>query len=75
MFSGTTSFGACARLFKALCIKISGIFIGVLARAFFPWLRKLHQGKVMHFHKRYLYLAIGSVIVGMIITLLVFPKV
>jgi len=57
-----------------LTLKISGIFIGVLARAFFPWLRKLRQGKVTHFHKRYLYSAIGSILVGIIVTLLVFPK-
>ncbi len=57
-----------------LTLKLTGIFLGVLARAFFPWLRKLRQGKVTHFHKRYLISAIGSVLIGSIITLLIFPK-
>jgi formate/nitrite transporter FocA (FNT family) len=57
-----------------LASELSGIFLGVLARAFFPWVRKLRSGKVVHFSKRYLYSAIGSVIAGMIVTLLIFPK-
>jgi len=57
-----------------LTLKLLGIFLGVLARAIFPWLRKLRQGKVTRFHKRYLYSAIGSVIIGIIVTLLVFPR-
>lgn len=57
-----------------LTLKLTGIFLGVLARALFLWLRKLRQGKVTHFHKRYLYSAIGSVIIGIIATLLVFPR-
>ena len=55
-------------------IELSGIFLGVLARVFFPWVRKLRSGKAVHFSKRYLYSAIGSVIAGMIVTLLIFPK-
>jgi len=57
-----------------LTLRISGIFLGVLARTLFPWLRKLRQGKLEHFDRRYLYTAIGSVILGVIVTLLVFPK-
>ena len=57
-----------------LALELSGIFLGVLARAFFPWVRKLRSGKAAHFSKRYLYSAIGSVIVGMIVTILIFPK-
>lgn len=57
-----------------LTLKLLGIFLGVLARALFPWLRKLRQGKVTGFHKRYVISAIGSVLIGSIITLLVFPK-
>ena len=57
-----------------LALELSGIFLGVLARAFFPWVRKLRSGKVVHFSKRYLYSAIGSVIAGMIVTLLIFPR-
>jgi len=57
-----------------LALELSGIFLGVLARVFFPWVRKLRDGKAVHFGKRYLYSAIGSVIVGMIVTVLIFPK-
>ena len=57
-----------------LALERSGIFLGVLARAFFPWVRKLRSGKELHFGKRYLYSAIGSVIAGMIVTVLIFPK-
>ena len=57
-----------------LALELCGIFLGVLARAFFPWVRKLRDGKVVHFSKRYLYSAIGSVIAGMIVTVLIFPK-
>lgn len=57
-----------------LALELGSIVLGVLARAIFPWLRKLRDGKVSGFHKRYLYSAIGSILVGIIITLLVFPR-
>jgi formate/nitrite transporter FocA (FNT family) len=57
-----------------LALELSGILLGVLARAFFPWVRKLRDGKAAHFSKRYLYSAIGSAIAGMIVTVLIFPK-
>ena len=47
-----------------LALELSGMFLGVLARAFFPWVRKLRSGKDAHFSKRYLYSAIGSVNYG-----------
>ena len=57
-----------------LALELCGIFLGVLARAFFPWVRKLRSGKGTRFTRRYLYSAIGSVIAGMIVTMLIFPK-
>jgi len=57
-----------------LALELGGIFLGVLACAFFPWVRKLRSGEAAHFSKRYLYSAIGSVIAGMIVTVLIFPK-
>jgi len=57
-----------------LALELSGIFLGILARAFFPWVRKLRSGEAAHFSKRYLYSTIGSVIAGIIITVLIFPK-
>ena len=47
-----------------LALELSGIFLGVLARAFFPWVRKLRSGEAAHFSKRYVYSAIGSVNYG-----------
>jgi len=57
-----------------LALELCGIFLGVLARVFFPWVRRLRSGKAVSFSKRYLYSAIGSVIAGMIVTVLIFPK-
>ena len=57
-----------------LALEPSGIFVGVLARAFFPWVRKLHRGEVDYFSKHYLYSAIGSVIAEMIVTVLISYK-
>jgi len=55
-------------------VKLIGIFLGVLTRTLFPWLRKLKEGKVARFNRRYLVSAIGSFIIGFIITLLIFPQ-
>ena len=57
-----------------MLIESVGIFLGVIARVFFPWIRKLKQGKVKGFDVKYVYSAIGSVIFGVIVTLLVFPS-
>ena len=54
--------------------ELTGIFLGVLVRVFFPWIRKLKQGKVKNFDLKYIYSAAGSIIFGLIITLLVFPS-
>jgi hypothetical protein len=55
-------------------LKLGGVFLGVLARALLPWLRKLRAGKVRGFDPRYLASAIGALLAGIIITLLVFPR-
>ena len=54
--------------------QLTGIFVGVLTRVFLPWVRKLKQGKVKDFDKKYLYSAAGSIIMGVIVTLLVMPQ-
>jgi len=53
---------------------VVGIFIGVLTRVFLPWVRKLKKGKVKGFNKKYLYSAAGSIIFGLVVTLLVLPQ-
>lgn len=55
-------------------LAIGGIFAGVVARALFPWVRKLRRGEVEDFDTRYLYSALGALISGVIITLLIFPQ-
>jgi hypothetical protein len=57
-----------------LGLKFSGIFLGVLARAIIPWLRKIRDGKARRFRKRYIYSALSSIILGFFITLLIFPQ-
>lgn len=57
-----------------LALKLSGILLGVLARSLIPYLRKLKQGKVARFSRRYFSTAIASVILGVIVTLIIFPQ-
>ena len=55
-------------------IEMIGIFFGVLARSLAPYFRKVREGKVKSFHKRHLASSVGSLILGIIITLLIFPQ-
>jgi len=55
-------------------VRLGGIFAGVLARTLLPWLRKLREGRVRGFGRRYLVSASVSLVLGFILTLVVFPK-
>lgn len=55
-------------------IKFSGVLLGVLARTLLPWLRKLRDGLVAGFGRRYLVSALASVLIGFILTLVIFPR-
>ncbi len=55
-------------------LKFGGVFLGVLARTMVPWLRKLREGQVLKFDKRYIYSTAASLIVGFILTLVMFPQ-
>jgi len=57
-----------------LALKLLGILFGVLARTIVPYLRKLKQGKVKEFKNGYWLSALASVILGLVTTLLIFPK-
>ncbi len=57
-----------------LALKITGILCGVLARTLMPYLRKMKQGKIKRFKKGYILSAFASFILGLITTLLIFPK-
>ncbi len=55
-------------------LKLSGILLGVLARTLAPYLRKVKQGKAKEFKNGYWLSALASFILGLITTLLIFPK-
>jgi len=57
-----------------LALKLLGILFGVLARTLVPYLRKLKQGKIGSFNKGYWVSALASFILGLVTTLLIFPK-
>jgi len=58
----------------AFLVRLVGIFAGVLARTLLPWLRKLRQGRVRGFGRRYLVSALASLAFGIILTLVIFPR-
>ena len=55
-------------------VKFFGLLLGVLARTILPWLRKVREGKVRGFSRRYLYSALASAAIGLILTLTIFPQ-
>jgi hypothetical protein len=55
-------------------IQLIGIFTGVLARTLLPWLRKVREGRVRGFARRYLMSAVISLVLCVVLTLLVFPR-
>ena len=57
-----------------LLLKLLGIFFGVSARTFIPYLRKLSRNKIKNFIKVYWGQAFTSLVFGTIITLLIFPQ-
>lgn len=58
----------------AFLVKFFGLLLGVLARTILPWLRKVKEGKVRGFSRRYAYSALASLAIGLILTLILFPK-
>ncbi len=55
-------------------IKFFGLLLGILARTLLPWLRKVKEGKVRGFSPRYAYSALASAVIGLILTLTIFPR-
>ena len=58
----------------AFLIKLVGLLLGVLARTILPWLRKVRSGRVRGFGRRYVYAALASLGIGLILTLVLFPR-
>lgn len=55
-------------------VKFFGLLLGILARSLFPWLRKVRDGKVRGFSRRYVYSALAAAAIGLILCLTVFPR-
>jgi hypothetical protein len=55
-------------------VKLFGLLLGILARTILPWLRKVIEGKVHGFSPRYVYSALASLAIGIILTLVIFPR-
>jgi len=55
-------------------VKFFGLFLGILARTVLPWLRKVREGRVRGFDRRYLYSALASLGIGLIFTLVLFTR-
>ncbi len=55
-------------------LKFFGILLGVLARTLLPWLRKLRTGTRLRFGRRYIVSGLASLALGVILTMVIFPK-
>jgi hypothetical protein len=51
-----------------------GLLLGILARTLLPWLRKVKEGKIRGFGRRYVWSALASAAIGLILTLTIFPR-
>lgn len=58
----------------AFLVKLFGLLMGVLARTVLPWLRKVRDGRVRGFGRRYVLSALASLALGLILTLVLFPR-
>jgi hypothetical protein len=58
----------------AFLVKFLGLLSGVLARTVLPWLRKARDGRAGAFGRRYALSALASLALGLILTLVLFPK-
>ncbi len=57
-----------------IALKLGGLFLGVLLRTWLPFIRKIKQGKIRQFDKKYLRQAAGSAAIAVIATLLLIPQ-
>jgi cytochrome c biogenesis factor len=55
-------------------IRFFGLLLGVLARTLLPWLRKVREGRIQRFGRRYFYSTLASLVLGVVLTLVIFPK-
>ena len=57
-----------------LWLKLIGILLGVLGRTFVPYLRKIKEGKLTGFNGKYAASSLASLVLGVIVTMLIFPQ-
>jgi predicted Kef-type K+ transport protein len=55
-------------------VKFFGLLLGILARTLLPWLRKVKEGKIRGFGRRYIFSALASAAIGLFLTLTIFPQ-
>jgi hypothetical protein len=58
----------------AFLVRFFGLLLGILARTLLPWLRKVKEGKVRSFGRRYVFSALASAAIGLFLTLIIFPQ-
>ena len=54
-------------------VALAGIFLGVLARTTMPYLRKLREGRTLHWDHKYTLSALYSLVVASSVAMLAFP--
>lgn len=54
-------------------IAFVGVLVGIIARAAFPYLRKISGGEELKWERRYTASLVASLVLSLIVTLLVFP--
>ncbi len=57
-----------------MAVKLAGLFLGVLLRTWLPFKRKMKQGKINGFDRKYLKQALSASGVAVIATLLLIPQ-
>ncbi|MFW6129683.1 MAG: hypothetical protein ACOC56_00775 [Atribacterota bacterium] len=55
-------------------LKLIGLFLGVFSRTWVPFIRKIKQGKIERFEKKYLNQAVGSAVLAIIAVVLILPQ-
>jgi len=58
----------------SVIVQLIGIFLGILVRTLLPFFRKLYQGKITSFRKKYLFQALGAFLISIVFSLLIFPQ-
>lgn len=58
----------------SIILQLLGLFVGVFCRTYLPYIRKLKDGSVKKFDKKYLYSAFYALIIAFVSVILIIPK-